>query len=146
PLTFEDADAIVARATHVVGVQPELSRQLQVEYGNHNTSTTITGTTSNYLEVRNFSISSGRMFTNAEDAARRRVAVVGQQVVDDLGLASADAIVGENVRIDDKQFEVVGVLSPKGQGAGFQNPDDQVLVPIQTARYRVIGSDRLRSI
>jgi len=146
PLTFEDADAVVARATHVVGVQPELSRSLQVEYGNHNTNTTITGTTANYLEVRNFTISSGRMFTNAEDAARQRVAVLGQQVVDDLGLVSADAIVGETIRIDDKQFEVVGVLTSKGQGAGFQNPDDQVLVPIQTARYRLIGSDRLRSI
>jgi len=146
PLTFEDADAISQRATHVLALQPELSRQLQVEFANHNTSTTITGTTANYLEVRNFSIATGRMFSNAEDAARRRVAVLGQQVVDDLGLPSADAIVGDFVRIDDKQFEVVGVLASKGQGAGFQNPDDQVLVPIQTARYRLIGSDRLRSI
>jgi len=146
PLTFEDADAITQRATHVLGIQPELSRQLQVEYGNHNTNTTITGTSANYLEVRNFSITSGRMFTNAEDAAHQRVAVLGQQVVDDLGLPSGDVVVGDYVRIDDKQFQVVGVLTSKGQGAGFQNPDDQVLVPIQTARYRLIGSDRLRSI
>jgi putative ABC transport system permease protein len=72
--------------------------------------------------------------------------VLGSQVVDDLGIASPDAIIGETVRIADIQFEVVGVLASKGQGAGFANPDDQVLVPLQTARYRLIGTDRLRSI
>ena len=50
------------------------------------------------------------------------------------------------MRIGSLQFEVIGVLESKGQGGGFGNPDDQVLVPIQTARYRLIGNDRLRSI
>ena len=81
----------------------------------------------------------------AEDAGRRRVAVLGPQVVEDLGVSTPDAIVGENIRIDAVQFQVVGVLASKGQGAGFAYPDDQLLVPIQTARYRLIGSDRLRS-
>jgi putative ABC transport system permease protein len=146
PLTFDDVDALVQRTTHVVAVQPELARSLQVEYSSRNTNTTVTGTTANYLEVRNFSIAAGRMFTNAEDAARQRVAVLGSQVVEDLGILSADAVIGEAVRIDNKQFTVIGVLTSKGQGAGFQNPDDQVLVPIQTARYRLIGGDRVRTI
>src|ERR1044071_4272186 len=111
-----------------------------------NTSTAIVGTSANYLEVRNFSLDAGRMFTNAEDAGRRRVAVLGSQVLDDLGISTPEAVIGENVRIDAVQFEVVGVLASKGQGAGFGNPDDQVLVPIQTARYRLIGNARLRSI
>jgi putative ABC transport system permease protein len=146
PLTFEDADAIVERAIRVAAVQPEMARSLQVEYGSRNTNTSVVGATANYLEVRNFTIAAGRMFTNAENAARKRVAVLGQQVVDDLGIPAADLVVGEAVRIDDKQFEVVGVLAAKGQGGGFGNPDDQVLVPIQTARYRLIGTNRLRSI
>ena len=146
PLTFEDASAILEGAAHVAALQPELARSLQVEYGSHNTNTSVVGTTANYLEVRNFAIGAGRMFTNAEDAARKRVVVLGPQVVADLGLATDDAVLGEAVRIDDKQFEVVGVLAAKGQGAGFGNPDDQVLVPIQTARYRLIGSNRLRAI
>src|SRR6185295_10515541 len=104
------------------------------------------GTTPNYLEVRKFSIQSGRMFSASEDDGRRRVAVVGPQVVADLGLVSADALVGENIRIDATQFEVVGVLASKGQTGGFQNPDDQVLVPIQTAQARLMGGNRLRSI
>ena len=146
PLTIDDAAAIEARAQYVLAVQPEISRQLQVQYGSHNTNTTISGTTPNYLEVRNFSIAEGRMFTAADDAAKRRVAVLGSQVVSDLGDLTTQSLVGEAIRINSIQFEVVGILASKGQGGGFNNPDDQVLVPIQTARYRLIGNDRLRSI
>ena len=87
PLTLDDATAIEDRATHVLAVQPEMSRQLQVQYQSKNTNTTIVGTTANYLEVRKFSMASGRMFTTGEDAARRRVAVLGAQVVSDLGVS-----------------------------------------------------------
>ena len=146
PLMMDDSDAIDERATFVTAVQPEISRSLQVVYGSRNTNTAVVGATANYLEVRRFTIDSGRMFSTAEDAARRRVAVVGPQVVSDLGVAAPAALVGENVRINGIQFEVIGVLASKGQGAGFANPDDQVLVPIQTARYRLIGNDHLRAI
>jgi putative ABC transport system permease protein len=145
-LRLEDAQAIEERGTTVAAVQPEMSRSLLVQYESRNTNTSIVGVTSNYLEVRNFTMDAGRMFGAADDAARRRVAVVGPQVVLDLGLSSGSALVGESVRIDGIQFEVVGVLASKGQGGGFANPDDQILIPIQTARYRLIGSDRLRSI
>jgi len=146
PLTMDDAKAIEDRSTYVAAVQPEMSRSLQVQYENKNTNTSIVGTTANYLEVRKFTIASGRMFTEAEDAGKRRVAVLGPQPLMDLGIVSPDALIGGAVRINGVQFEVVGVLTPKGQGGGFSNPDDQVLVPIQTARFRLIGADRLRSI
>jgi putative ABC transport system permease protein len=146
PLTMDDADAIEARSTKIVAVQPEMSRQLLVQFENRNVTTTVNGVTANYPEVRRFQLDAGRMFTAGEDAARKRLAVLGPQVVQDLGLGSAEAIVGEPVRIGSIQFEIVGVLASKGQGAGFGNPDDQVLVPIQTARYRLMGTDRLRSI
>jgi putative ABC transport system permease protein len=146
PLTLDDATAIEQRATYVVAVQPEMSRALQVQFENQNTNTSIVGTSANYLEVRRFSLDVGRMFTAAEDKSRRRVAVLGAQVVTDLGISVPAALLGESVRIADIQFEVVGVLASKGQGGGFANPDDQVLVPIQTARYRLMGNDRLRAI
>jgi putative ABC transport system permease protein len=146
PLTLDDAAALENRATFVAADQPEMSRSLQVQLESHNTNTNVVGTTANYLEVRNFSIGAGRMFSTADDAGRRRVVVLGPQVVSDLGATAAASIIGESVRIDGIQFEVVGVLASKGQGSGFGNPDDQVLIPIQTARYRLIGTDRLRSI
>jgi len=144
-LTLDDAEAILTRATYVTAVQPELERTMQVQYENRNTSTDIIGTTPNYLEVRKFAIEYGRMFDEGDDAARRRVAVLGPQVVTDLGVESPALLVGKNVRIGGSQFEVAGVLAGKGQ-VGFGNPDDQVLIPIQTARYRLIGGDRLRLI
>jgi len=146
PLTLEDANALEGRGTIIAAVQPELSRQMQVQFNAQNTNTTITGTSANYLEVRKFTLDAGRMFTSAEDAAKRRVAVVGAQVLQDLGVRSPDALIGQDIRINTVQFEVVGVLASKGQGAGFANPDDQVLVPVQTAQYRLIGGNRLRSI
>jgi putative ABC transport system permease protein len=146
PLTLGDAAAIESRATFVVAVEPEMTRQLQVQVGSHNTNTSIVGTTANYIDVRKFSIAAGQMFTPADDAGRRRVAVLGAQVVADLGNPPLETLVNEQIRIGGLQFEVVGVLASKGAGGGFGNPDDQVLIPIQTARYRLIGSDRLRSL
>jgi putative ABC transport system permease protein len=145
-LTMDDVEAIAERAQHVVAIQPEMARNLQVQYANRNTNTSIVGTSANYLEVRRFAIEAGRMFADRDDAARRRVAVLGPQVVTDLGVLAPEAMVGEQVRIDGVQFEVIGVLASKSAGGGFGNPDDQVLVPLGTARYRLIGNDRLRSI
>src|SRR5206468_10221253 len=86
------------------------------------------------------------MFVASENAAGRMVAVLGPQVVSDLGAASGAVMVGENIRINGVTFLVVGVLAPKGQTGGNSDPDDQVLIPIQAAQSRLIGRDRLRAI
>jgi putative ABC transport system permease protein len=145
-LTMKDARALEERSTSLAAVQPEMSSQLQVQYQNMNTNTQIVGTTANYLTVRKYELAAGRMFTSAEDNSKARVAVLGPEVLKNLGFETPDALVGENIRIKGIQFEVIGVLKSKGQSSPFQNPDDQLLIPLQTARYRVIGSDRVRSI
>jgi putative ABC transport system permease protein len=118
----------------------------QIVFGNKNANTTIVGTSPNYLEVRKYTMRAGRMFTAADDEGRQRVAVVGNTVLTNMGITTPEALIGENVRIRNTQFTVVGVLAPKGQANAFQDPDDEVLVPIETARFRVNGSDRLQSI
>jgi len=145
-LTMKDALALDDRGTTLLAVQPEMSRNLQVQHLNKNTNTSITGTTSNYLEVRKFELEAGRMFTSAEDASKARVAVVGPEVIKNLGLESPYSIIDEPIRIRGIQFTVVGVLKSKGQSSPWMNPDDQILIPLNTARFRVIGSDRIRSI
>jgi putative ABC transport system permease protein len=145
-MTIDDARAIEERATTITAVQPEMQRQLQVQFGNRNTNTQIVGTTANYLPVRRFTMGAGRMFSSGEDAARKRVAVLGPAVLENLGLDNPQAIIGEMIRIRGLQFEVIGVLQSKGQGGGFFNPDDMVLIPLETAQYRVFGTDRLRSV
>src|SRR5256886_600891 len=145
-LTMDDAKALDERATALLAVQPEMNRSLQVQWGNKNANTSIVGTSANYLEVRKYALHSGRMFTTAEDDGRQRVAVVGPTVATNMGLDSPDALLGENIRIRGIQFTVIGILESKGQATPFGNPDDQILIPISTARFRVIGSDRLRSV
>jgi putative ABC transport system permease protein len=145
-MTMDDAKAIEDHAEHIIAVQPEMQRQLQIQYNNRNANTSIIGTTANYLEVRKYELDAGKMFTPAHDAARARVAVLGPAVATLLGFDNPIALVGEQVRIRGIQFEVIGVLKSKGQGGGFGNPDEQVLIPINTARFRAMGTDRLRSI
>ncbi len=145
-LIIADAQALEEQGQLITAVQPEMSRQLQVQFNSRNTSTQIVGTSANYLEVRKYALMAGRMFTTQEDAGKQRLAVLGPQVLVSLGVENPEAIIGEPVRIRGIQFTVIGVLKSKGQTSPFQNPDDQVLIPLTTARFRVIGSDRNRSI
>ena len=145
-LIIADAQALEEQGQLITAVQPEMSRQLQVQFNSRNTSTQIVGTSANYLEVRKYALMAGRMFTTQEDAGKQRLAVLGPQVLVSLGVENPEAIIGEPVRIRGIQFTVIGVLKSKGQTSPFQNPDDQVLIPLTTARFRVIGSDRIRSI
>ena len=145
-MKMSDAEALDSAGGDIVAVEPEMSRNLQVQLGTMNTNTQIVGTTPNYLEVRKYQIDAGRMFTDQENKATRKVVVLGPQVVTNLGITNPSDIVGQSVKIGGMDFEVVGVLVSKGAGAGFQNPDDQALIPIQTAQFRVLGTDRLRQI
>jgi putative ABC transport system permease protein len=145
-LRMRDADALREQGTIIRAVQPEMSRQFQLQYLSRNTSTRVVGTSANYLTVRKFDLDYGRMFTDREDEGKQRVAVVGSNVIEKLGIENPAAIIDQPVRIRGIQFTVVGVLRSKGQTTPFQNPDDQVLIPIQTARFRLMGTDRLGSI
>ena len=145
-LTMKDAKALEERGEHMLAVQPEMSRSQQVTWQNKNTNVQIVGTTSNYPIVRKYELEYGRMFTSQEDAGMQRVAVIGPAVATNMGLASGEALLDENIRIRGIQFKVVGVFKSKGQTGFGMNPDEQILIPLNTARFRVIGTDRLRSI
>jgi putative ABC transport system permease protein len=146
PLDIDDAEALEARGTEFLAVQPEMQRNFTIQYYSKNTNTNVLGTTANYLEVRKYEVEYGRFFTVNENAGRQRVAVLGPTVLEDLEIADPDAIIGEPIRIRGTQFIVIGVLKSKGQGAGFGNPDDQIVIPLQTARYRLMGREQLRQI
>lgn len=145
-MRISDAQALDAAGGDITAVEPEMSRNLQVQMGTMNTNTQILGTTPNYLDVRKYQIAAGRMFTQQENTATRKVVVLGPTVMNNLGVTNPTDIVGQSVKIGGMDFEVVGVLVSKGAGSGFQNPDDQALIPIQTAQFRVLGTDKLRQI
>src|SRR3982750_4599425 len=145
-LEVDDATALQQRGTVLAAVQPEMGRSLQVQLANFNTNTNVTGTTPNFPEVRRYTLAAGRMFTQGDEDGRKRVAVLGATTATNLGAATPEAIVGQQIRIAGVAFDVVGVFAPKGGATGFNDPDDQVVIPLSTGRFRVFGTPNLRSI
>ena len=143
-LTIEDAEALERRGTYFAAVGPEMNKRLLIQFGSLNAQTQVTGAKPRFMEIRKFNLAAGRFFNEAEEAGMRRVAVLGSAVIENLGLQSPEAIIGENVRIGGLQFEVIGVFESKGQSGGFgNNPDDIIVIPLSTARYRVMGTPNL---
>ncbi len=142
-LTPEDAKAVLAGATAVVSVAPEMRSNLQVEFGRSNANLRVVGTTSNYAEINSYRIQVGRFFDEAEDAGRRRVVVLGGAAPAVLG-TTAEQLVGRQMKIRNITFDVIGVLVEKGSVSWF-NYDEQIFVPLETARFRLMGTDRLGS-
>jgi len=143
-LTLDDAEAIRQNAPSFAELVPEMRGDVQVEFGPQNANVTVTGTTPNWLAVNRFEVHMGRFLEPSDLEGRRKVAVIGAAVLPLLRVG-ADETIGKELTIAGLRFRVVGVLREKG-GAGWFNPDEQVLVPISTARLRIFGQDSLRSI
>ncbi len=137
-LTLEDALALEDPlfAPSVVGVAPELRNSGTAVAGRNNTNTQIVGVTPPYQEVRNFPVASGQFITHGHVDQISQVAVLGSEVAQTLyGFRDP---VGQALRLNGRQFQVVGVLESKG-GSFLGSFDEQVLVPITTAYYRLGG-------
>jgi putative ABC transport system permease protein len=145
-MTMDDVEALQQNATLLVEIQPEMEKRVSIQLGSKNAQVSVMGTTSNYLIVRKYQMELGRMFTEEEGRARRRVVVLGNAVVTNLGYADGNDLLNQKVKLRGIEFEVIGILRSKGQASSFGNPDDIALIPINTGRYRIHGTDRLRSI
>jgi len=143
-LTTDDATAL-QDARGLKAVVPELRRSQQVEYGNRNINVNIMGTVPEFVPVNNYHLDHGRVFTTGDGIARKRVAVLGYAVPEMVG-ANGAAMIGQQVLIRGIPFEVIGVLQEKGSVSSWNNPDEQILIPLQTAQYRIMGSDRVNSV
>jgi putative ABC transport system permease protein len=141
-LTLDDAAAI-AGITGIGAVAPEASTQAVVVAGTKNISTTIVGTSAAYLQVRAFELWQGAFLSDVSVADHLRVAVIGATAADDLGLDANS--VGTEISIHGLPFRVIGILQAKG-GAGFQNPDDQVIVPVTVVQKYFAGGSAVRTI
>jgi putative ABC transport system permease protein len=109
----------------------------QVVYGNQNWSTGIGGTTPGILPVRDWSLASGRCFTEQDVRNATKVCLLGRTVVDNL-FGDADPV-GQIVRIKKVPFTVIGVLTIKGQNDHGQDQDDMIFVPLTTAQKKIFG-------
>jgi putative ABC transport system permease protein len=139
-LNWDDAKAIEKTASAVAAVAPTLSNRSQVVWAEKNTNTSVQGTTPSYVEVRDFLPLTGRFFNQAELDQSARVAILGQTVVDTLGLTPESAL-GKSVRIRGEDFLVIGTLEYKGSDQ-FRDQDDQVVIPLTTMASRIVGHER----
>ena len=136
-LTQDDAEAIARECPAVSDVAPMYNGTAQVVYGNQNWSTGISGTTPGILPVRDWSLFSGRAFTEQDVRSANKVCLLGQTVVDSL-FGNADPV-GQVVRIKKIPFTVLGVLAKKGQNDHGQDQDDTIIVPLTTAQKKLFG-------
>ena len=136
-LTLGDAEAI-NELPSVAGVAPISPGSAQIVYGSSNWGTFVTGTLPAYLEVANWSIESGEMFSDADVRASARVAVLGATVVK--SLFDDEDPVGKVIRVRGSPFTVLGVMNRKGQSLDGRDQDDTIFIPVTTAQRKVFGS------
>lgn len=142
-LTQDDATAL-ASADGVLAVAPESSRRYQVTAKGKNTNTQIMGTSPAYLTVRNVTLETGSFFSDAQVASKAKVAVLGPTTRTDLFGEGASPL-GERVRINGIDFNVIGITAAKG-GSGFSNQDDMIFVPVTTAGAFLTGNESVSTI
>jgi putative ABC transport system permease protein len=143
-LTVADADLLKKNGTLFAGVSPVVSTRQQVINDQANWKTSISGVSTDYPLIRNWSASSGAFFSDDDVRSSRKVALLGATVVKQL-FGDMDPV-GAQIQIGKVPFTVVGVMEAKGQNAGGQDQDDAVLVPYTTAQTRLSGNTRIGQI
>ena len=139
-LTEDDAKAIARETSAVQAAAPVARGGAQVVYGNNNWGTQILGTTPDFLAIRDLGIEEGQPFTSSDVDAAAKVVLLGKTVKDNL--FNGDDPLGKVIRIKKVPFTVVGTLVPKGQSPTGQDQDDVMLLPISTAKKKIIGASQ----
>ncbi len=143
-LTLKDVDILASECPDVRMAAPVQTKKMQVKWENVSTHTTITGTTPNYPFIRNFQVEKGVFFTEEENKASMRFAVLGETVVKNL--FEGRNPVSENIRIGSVLFSIIGVMEPKGADLEGIDQDDQIFIPVQTALRRVFNLNYINTI
>jgi putative ABC transport system permease protein len=136
-LTLSDADAIKKDVMGVTAVAPSVRSSAQVVADGANWNTRIEGTVPDYLIARDWYVAQGRFFDDAETRQARKVAVLGQTVSDNL-FPNTDPL-GQRIRVSGTSYEIIGILSAKGQSGMGVDQDDIILAPLQTVKRRLSG-------
>jgi len=148
-LSEADLAAIRTKVPNVSAAAGTVSGSAPLVVGDANWTTSVTGVNEDFLEVRDWPVAEGRSFTEAELRSGAKVAILGATTAREL--FGTVPVIGEQVRIKNVPFTVIGVLTTKGQSGWGGDQDDTALVPLATARRRLFGAeqtvaDNLRSI
>lgn len=143
PLSEGDLSAIRDKVSGVIAVSGQVDENAPVVRGNANWTTSINGVHADYTVVRDWPVDSGREMSVDDVRSAGKVAIIGQTVAREL--FAGENPVGAMIRIKNVPFEVVGVLSRKGQSSMGRDQDDIVLIPMTTARSRIVGKSEVQS-
>ena len=136
-LSESDARELTAQCPDILLAIPIVRGGAQVVYENSNWATFIYGTTPGFLQVRDLSVADGAPFSQQDVDSGNKIALIGKTVATNL-FGDVDPV-GHSIRIKKVPFTVIGVLAPKGQTITGQDQDDLILIPISTAKRKVIG-------
>ncbi|MEA5000467.1 MAG: ABC transporter permease [Endomicrobiaceae bacterium] len=142
-ITLDDVKALASNKELIKNIDPNVSGSSQVVYGNKNTNTTVMGVTPVYQYMQTSVPEYGRFFTKSENDSAAKVCVIGTTVIKNL-FGNEDPV-GKYIKIDRKQFRVVGILPVKG-AQGPRDGDDKIVVPLNTAMKRLLGTQYVSSV
>jgi len=141
-LTVEDLDAIKREVPSVSMVTPAVNARAQLVAGNMNWNTSVQGVSEQYPDIRKWPVQTGSFFTDIDVRNAARVIVIGQTLADNL-FQGTDPI-GQDLRVSNLPFRVVGVMVRKGQDQGGRDQDDIAFAPYTTVQKKVLGSPRVQ--
>ena len=141
PLDIKDAEALQKNNDHNWMVSPNIARNRQVKFNNANINERIQANLPIHFKVRGYDIEYGRLFTEEENLGRKKVVVLGSDVPKELK-TSPNRILNKEVLIAGNSYKVIGILEEEGS-TGWQNPDDELYVPLLTGSQRLFGTKNI---
>jgi putative ABC transport system permease protein len=144
PFDVADADAIREQIGGVVAVAPQAQVTATIVRNSQNWSTIVTGTTNEYFRAQKWRLAEGELFSAQDEQGGRRVCIVGQTVV--RNLFQDGPAVGQSLRVQGVNCQVIGVLPTRGQGGFGNDQDDTVIMPLRAVHRQLTGNQDIRSI
>jgi putative ABC transport system permease protein len=141
-LTVEDLDAIRREVPSVSMVTPNVNARSQLVAGNMNWNTSVTGVSEQYPEIRKWPVATGSFFADSDVRTAARVIVIGQTLADNL-YPGMDPI-GQDIRVANLPFRIVGVMARKGQDPQGRDQDDVAFAPYTTVQKKILGRERIQ--
>ena len=144
-LKVEDYEAVKKEAKYISYISPEVTASGQAINGNNNTSTTLYGESPEYLDIKQWEVTSGSAFTDEDIKKSAKVCIIGKTVVDELFGENVDPV-GKMIRFKSIPFRVIGVLKSKGYSSFGMDQDNLIITPYTTVMKRVSAQTYLSSI
>lgn len=144
PFKLADVEAIASQVNNVAAAAPNSSQGVTAVFGNQNWSTSVSGTSGQFLKVTNRRIRQGRNFSESEEKAGTAVCIIGETVRKNL-FGGQEAL-GERIRLQKLSCQVIGLLEEKGQASMGMDQDDIIAVPVRTFQRRISGNQDVSMI